>query len=313
LGGPGAERSPWRFVRIGIGCYLGLTFYPVIWAHGLGQIQVYLNALTALGILAHLLGWRAGSGVCLGLCCLVKPQYAILLIWAVLRRHWKFVAGFSAAVFPLGFVSLALFGWDNHMRYIEVIREIAKVGESFWANQSVNGFVNRLIGNGDAINFSPVEFAPYHPVVHTITIATSLLIIGLALYRGRTAVGGDSTLDLAVIIAAATMASPIAWEHHYGAFLPLFALALPACLKLTASSRMTGLVLGASFLAVSVAVLAPDEFFFPRWRNWAASHLFFGAILLFGLLIHLRRLSGAGATADARAKDDAASLQSVPT
>jgi hypothetical protein len=242
----------------------------------------------------------------------VKPQYAILLIWSLLRRHWRFVAGFSAAVFPLGFVSLALFGWDNHMRYIGVIREIAKVGESFWANQSVNGFVNRLIGNGDPVNFSPVEFAPYHPLVHSITIATSLLILGLALYRGKSAAGGDSTLDLAVMIAAATMASPIAWEHHYGAFLPLFALALPACLKLP-SSRISGLVLGASFLAVSVAVLAPDQFFSPKWRGWAASHLFFGAILLFGLLIHLRRMSGVGATADSRAEDDSPSLQSVPT
>ncbi|MEY3898680.1 MAG: hypothetical protein RLZZ214_4202, partial [Verrucomicrobiota bacterium] len=210
LSGPGNERSSWKFARIGICCYLGLTFYPVIWAHGLGQIQVYLNALTALGVLAHLLGWRVASGVCLGLCGLVKPQYAILLIWAIFRRHWRFLCGFSAAVFPLGLISLALFGWDNHMRYIEVIREIARLGEAFWANQSVNGLMNRLIGNGDPISFSPVDFAPYHPLVHAVTIGTSLLIIGLALFRRKAASGGESTLDLAVIIAAATMASPIA-------------------------------------------------------------------------------------------------------
>jgi hypothetical protein len=64
---------------------------------------------------------------------------------------------------------------------------------------------------------------------------------------------------------------------------------------------------------VSVAVLAPDEFFFPKWRSWAASHLFFGAILLFGLLIHLRRMSGQIATADSTAKDESPALQSVPT
>lgn len=313
LRGPGKDCSPWRYVRIGIGTYLGLTFYPVIWAHGLGQIQVFLNALTALGILAHLLGWQVRSGICLGICCLVKPQYAILLIWAILRRNWKFLTGFSVAVFPLGLVSLALFGWDNHMRYIEVIREIARVGESFWANQSVNGFVNRLIGNGDPINFSPVAFAPYHPLVHSITIATSLLIIGLALFRRKAATEGDSTLDLAVIIAAATMASPIAWEHHYGAFLPLFALALPACLRLSPGARIPGLLLGASYLAISIAVIAPDAFFSPRSRGWTASHLFFGAILFFGLLIYLRRMSRVGATAGSPEKEAATSLQSIAT
>jgi hypothetical protein len=221
------------------------------------------------------------------------------------------LTGFSIAVFPLGFVGLAVFGWDNHMRYIEVIREISKVGESFWPNQSVNGFVNRLIGNGDPVNFSSIDFAPYHPLVHAITIATSLLILGLAMYRRRSEVEGDSTLDLAVIIAAATMASPIAWEHHYGAFLPLFALALPACLKLAPHSKLPGWVLGASFLAVSVALLAPDAFFRPRSRGWMASHLFFGAILFFGLLIHLRRLSGRVATAASREKEPPPALQSV--
>ncbi len=32
-----------------------------------------------------------------------------------------------------------------------VIREIARVGETYWANQSVNGFMNRLLGNGEPV------------------------------------------------------------------------------------------------------------------------------------------------------------------
>jgi len=285
---PGKRSLSWRIARIVIIAILGLTFYPLMKAHERGQVQVFLNALTALGVLAHMLGWQARSGFLLGLCCLLKPQYLVLVIWTVLRRHWRMLAGIVIAVAPLGITSLVLFGWTNHLRYIEVIREIARVGETFWPNQCFNGFVNRLIGNGDPANFDPVGFAPYHPVVHVITLVTSLGLLVIALLRPRSKQAAPSTLDLGVVLASATLASPIAWEHHYGAFFPLFALALPACLDPELPVRRLGLLLGAAFLAMGVAVLAPECFFPAWWRAWAASHLFYGAILFFGILVYLR-------------------------
>ena len=285
----GEVNKAWRYARIGAVALLGLTFYPVIKAHQLGQIQVFLNALTALGVLAHMLGWKVRSGFCLGVCCLIKPQYAVVVIWALVRCHWRLLTGFLIGVVPLGLVSLAVFGWENHMRYIDVIRKIARLGESYWPNQCFNGFANRLLGNGDPVHFSAFEFAPYHPWVHLGTMITSLLILGLAFFRRRPA---NPTLDLAIIIASATMASPVAWEHHYGAFLPLFAFALPLCLNPQLPVRRLGLMLGASFLAMGIAVIAPDSFFTSAWRSVAGSHLFFGAVLFFGLLLYLRRRSG---------------------
>ena len=282
----GPDSTAARLTRIGIASFLGLTFYPVVKAHELGQIQVFLNALTALGVLAYVLGWRVRSGFLLGVCCLIKPQYGVLVIWALLRRHWRFLSGFGAAVVPLGLTSLAVFGWANHMRYIEVIRKIARLGESYWPNQCFNGFANRLIGNGDAVGFSAFEFAPYHPWVHAGTVITSLLILGLVLYKRRPF---DDQLDLAAVIASATLASPVAWEHHYGSFLPLFALALPACLGTGLPVRKLGIVLGLAFLAMGFALRVPDSFFNPPWLGWTASHLFFGALLFLGLLVYLRR------------------------
>ena len=285
---PGKQNRGWQLARVGIVLILGLTFYPLMKAHERGQIQVFLNALTAVGVLAHMLGWQARSGFLLGLCCLIKPQYMILAIWAILRRHWRMLSGIAVAVVPLGLISLAAFGWTNHLRYIEVIRQIARLGETFWPNQCFNGFTNRLIGNGDPVNFDPVGFAPYHPLVHTITVGTSLLILGLALFKRRVDAAQQPTLDLGVVLASATLASPIAWEHHYGAFFPLFALALTGCLNPRLPVRWLGFALGAAFLAMSVALLAPESFFSAWWRGWAASHLFYGAVLFFGLLFYLR-------------------------
>lgn len=283
-----AEGKAMKYLRIAVVSFLGLTFYPVTKAHELGQIQVFLNALTALGVLAHILGWRARSGFFLGLCCLIKPQYAVLLIWGLLRRHWRFLSGFATAVIPLGLTSLYVFGWANHMRYIEVIRKIARLGEIYWPNQCFNGFMNRLLLNGDPASFSAFEFAPYHPWIHVITVVTSLVILALALINRKPAQSTDSSLDLAVIIASATLASPIAWEHHYGSFLPLFALAMPYCLNPGLPVRHLGVLLGISFLAMGFALLDSDVLFINRWVGITASHLFFGALLFFGLLVYLR-------------------------
>ena len=40
-----------------------LTFYPIVKAFTLGQIQVWINAMFALSVLAWMLGWRASSGI----------------------------------------------------------------------------------------------------------------------------------------------------------------------------------------------------------------------------------------------------------
>jgi cell division protein FtsW (lipid II flippase) len=122
--------------------------------------------------------------------------------------------------------------------------------------------------------------------VHAGTVVTSLLILGLVLYKRRPF---DDQLDLAAVIASATLASPVAWEHHYGSFLPLFALALPACLGTGLPVRKLGIVLGLAFLAMGFALRVPDSFFNPPWLGWTASHLFFGALLFLGLLVYLRR------------------------
>ena len=75
------------------------------------------------------------------------------------------------------------------------------------------------------------------------------------------------------------MASPIAWEHHYGITLPLFALVLPSALheKNRIIVVLVSYVLVATFVA-SANLLA------DTWLNICQSTLFAGAVLLLWLL-----------------------------
>jgi hypothetical protein len=78
--------------RVAIVAGFTLTFYPLVKAYSLGQLQVWINGLFAVALLCWATGWRALSGVLVGLMCLIKPHYGLFLVWAALRREMRFAA-----------------------------------------------------------------------------------------------------------------------------------------------------------------------------------------------------------------------------
>jgi hypothetical protein len=217
---------------------------------------------------------------------LIKPQYGVLVPWGVLRREWRFVL--AAAVTGLAglAVSLWLFGLANHLDYFRVLSFISRQGESFYANQSVNGLLHRLLGNGNNLRWEANAFAPFHLVVYAVTTASSLAFLGLGLFGPRRREGRGSTLDFATAALAATLASPVAWEHHYGILIPLYAVLFGELCR--APRRRWGLAL----LGISYALTG--NFFAVLNRtadtpfNFLQSYMLAGALLALALLVGRR-------------------------
>jgi hypothetical protein len=274
-----------RQIAIVCGVLLGAMFYPILRAHILGQIQVWIDCLVATALLAYLTGWRALSGACIGVCCLIKPQYGLLMLWGLLRRDWRFSIGLIAVAGAGLIAAMVRYGFANHLEYLKVLRFIARHGEAYWPNQSVNGLLNRLLNNGDPLHFDRYSFPPYHTVVYLGTLLSSLVIVTIALWpiRGRSA----NSFDLATALLAATLAAPVAWEHHYGILLAIFAIATPMVLR-QAPSKLRGALLLASYLMVANALLRPAWLLGDPVREVLASHLFLGALLLLVILVGTR-------------------------
>lgn len=274
-----------RLIVVACSVLLGAMFYPILRAHILGQVQIFIDCLIAGALLAYVTGWRRLAGACVGLCCLIKPQYGLLLLWGLLRRDWRFSVGLTAVVGAGLTAAMIRYGLQNHLEYLKVLRFIARHGEAYWPNQSVNGLLNRLLDNGDPLRFDRYSFPPYHAVVYFGTLLSSLAIIVIALWptRGRPV----DPLDLAIALLGATLAAPVAWEHHFGILLPIFALVTPIVL-LRSASKTRGLLLLASYLMVANALLRPAWLLADPVRELLASHLFFGALLLFAILVGAR-------------------------
>jgi hypothetical protein len=201
-----------------------LTFFPIVKAYTLGQIQVWINALFAVAFWTWLTGRKQLCGALLGIICLIKPHYGMILFWGLLRRQWSFVLALLLTVLSGLLFSLALFGFANHLDYVHVVRFISRHGEAFFANQSVNGLLNRMFFNGDNLDWRLSAFAPFSAPVYAGTVASSLLLLSLGLFGPVRRRAPGSIVDFAIMALTATMASPVAWEHHYGILLPIYAL-----------------------------------------------------------------------------------------
>lgn len=264
-----------------------ITCYPVLKSVELGQIQTWLNALFAFAVLLHARDRRLAAGVLLGLIATIKPQLALLLPWAVLRRDWAFVKGMSGCAVLVMATSLLRYGLEPHLEYVGVVSTLSRHGESYYANHSFNGLLLRALHLGTNVTFEADRFAPYHPVVHWGTTLTTLLLVGFAMSSNRSSHRELPTLNLVLAGLCFTMASPIAWEHHYGIVPVAFAVLVPILMSRRAVSPALWACLGVSWILIAVRFAATLALHDSAW-NFLQSHVYFGALLLLGIL-HLSR------------------------
>src|SRR5215467_3294872 len=270
---------------------LALTFYPIVKAFTLGQIQIWLNGIFAVALLCWALGWKASSGVLIGLMCLVKPHYGLFVLWAALRREWRFAVA-CVAMSAIGLAaSIAMFGWADNVDYLGVFWFLSQHGEVYYPNQSFNGLLNRIMtlidpGSYNSLGFNDNAFPPFNAWVYAGTLITSFIILSAALFRRGNQGDPDRTVDFCTMALSITIASPIAWEHHYGILLPVFAVLFTSSL----GSRTRLALIAASYVLIS-HFFSVANMPAPTVLNVAQSYLFFAALVVL-ILLHKARSAG---------------------
>jgi len=224
-----------------------------------------------------------------GMAALIKPQLGLLFLWALARRQWSFLlAGASTFLAGLG-MSLYLLGPAPHVQYLGVLRFLSEHGESYFPNQSVCGMLHRLLRNGENLNWDPPggpggwmgHFPPYHPVVHIATMASSLVLVALAIFPPHPEQRRADVLDLARMALTATIASPVAWEHHYGVLAPVFVVLAPAVMRVSGPGPRLALL--ASYIVASNPFRIANRLADTPW-NIAQSYLLGAGLVVLALL-----------------------------
>ena len=265
-----------------------LCFYPILRALDLGQVQILVDVLFTWACYHYLKDKSFAAGTLIGLCVLLKPQMGLFCIWALVRRDWKFLQGWLLTAGGGFAVSLIKYGVEWPFQYLKVLSYIQDHGESSFANQSVNGLAHRALGLGPNLHWDANAFAPSDPLITILTSVTSAAFILIGLFGIPRKVSIEmKALPLIFAAICFTMASPVAWNHHYGILLPAFGLCAILFLSGNYSSRYW-LALGTLFFLCENS-LAMTNWLAETRYNFIQSYLFIGALGLLAPLLCLAR------------------------
>ena len=262
------------------------TFYPITRAIQLGQIQVWIDCLVVWICSFFWRDKKFVAGMLIGFICTLKPQLGLLLIWALTWREYKLCLGFVSVFLPLEIIATALYGVHNTVAYFKVWCFISTHGEVYFPNQSFNGLVSRLLHNGDSLMWQAHSFAPFDSGVYLTTLVTSAALVLIALVMPLWLHRSADIADLCVALLCFTMASPVAWEHHYGITLPIFGIMLYRIMAQELAFRRRHLLM---VTALAWCLMAN---FMPCLNIPAASmanppqcYLLFGALILLAISV----------------------------
>ncbi len=259
---------------------LMVTFLPLINALFLGQVQTIINFLAMTSVLLWRNRRRVAPGILLGLCCWLKPQMALFLLWGLLRRQWSFAVSLAAMLAAGVGVSIAVYGLHNTLEYGAVLHYLSLRGDSLYTNQSLNGLLHRLMHVGSAAN-ADHGYPPFNRTIWLATWVSSAVLLTLALLIPPLRRIEATATDFLIFAMATVMASPIAWEHHYGVFFLAFLLLMPRALL---RWRAFFLLLGLYLLISGTWAPLPKLLLLTPW-TFTLSHLYYGALGIFAWLL----------------------------
>ena len=275
-----SNKTPFlQFIIIGI---ITVLFYPLIHSYRLGQIQTILTMLATLVLYYYLCDKKRVAGLCLGLICLVKPQLGLIFVWGLIRKEWLMVISGCITIVAVLLPSILLYGFHNHWDYLAALSHLSRYGECFYANQSVNGLMNRLLFNGNNLNWSGTAFPPFNLTVYVSTLFSSVILILFGLLWGCKNTK-PNVIKLSIMMLCTTMASPIAWEHHYGILLPIFVLLSPFILYYYQTSKWKIWMYALAFVMASQYLSIVNKLA-NSYLNILQSYLYFAALVILAFL-----------------------------
>jgi len=275
-----------------------ILYFPDHLAFVLGQLQTLLDLLFLLACLALVYERRLLSGCLIGAAAIAKPQFAMFGLLAIWRKDWRFIIGFIVITGVCLLLSVVLYGWRNELDYLPVLSFLSHHGEWEHMNQSVNGVLVRLLYHGPSLDLDPhgfilqSAFPPYIPAVYYATLLSSIVMIAIPfLTPAKSNDVVSRLLQFCVASILFTMASPVAWTHHYGILLPAYVVAVKAIWDRLASQKgwvsLVFLVISFVLTGVMGAGSASGRPVGPTIPalNIQQSHVFIGACILVGVLL----------------------------
>jgi Glycosyltransferase family 87 len=186
--------------------FFWLLFAPLLVVLYQGQSSVMVLAAFAMAFVELKKGHSLAAGVALGF-GLVKFQFVLpLALIFLLRRQWRFVAGFAASAAALGSMSIVAVGWGGILDYMHLLLRIGNNPHNVSYGSAVD--MPTLHGLVYAIGGRYLSTTGSNIAVALLSIA---LLAWIAWFWERT----DDTTAFDLMFAAAIAASLLCGSHMF--------------------------------------------------------------------------------------------------
>jgi len=283
------EEGPLSLLAVCV-VFVCLNFFPTIRAMQCGQAGFVLLFLTTAALALCLApagapggprGRSALAGACLALAAAIKLTPIILiawLAWAGRRRVAAWGLGWLAA---FGAIGLAVAGWSNHLTYATGFMPSLARGAATYANQSINGFLNRLLTDRSVAVF---DFAEEPALVWWGTRLAAAALLACAFWLTRRSAGPEAqpgralALGYGLMVLSTLMVAPISWEHHY--VMALLPLAILIGCQADGGSLRALALLALAYIAMAMDIFELVRKQMPIGSRYALSYVLCGGALL---------------------------------
>ena len=218
-----------NFIWLGSALAALTFFYPLLYSLRLGQT----TPLVFLGVTALYSVYKAGypklSGVILGGIICLKITPLILLVYFMVRKKWSLVISSGCAIAFIVIASTFLMGWESNSAFIWNIMRLSGYSVASWNNQSLDGFLLRLVTGGLHLYDWHILALPFTIKMLKYAVVSLLMVVWLIAISApeRT----DDTKELfgfSLTVTLMVVLSPISWTHY------LLFLVFPYLVLLTA-------------------------------------------------------------------------------
>ena len=259
-------------------CIFSLSYlsFPTKFTFGMGQVNLIAYTILLFSFFFFLRKKHFLTALLFTVACICKPILGFSLLFFIINKQWKILL-YSLGLLGFWFWIPLLFDKNALIDYLyyfqHVIPEISRpVGREIYYNQGISAFVFRLTTN---------QFARL--------LLSYLATICVFAYGLVTSFQQKKNLmyQFSLLLTMIPILDPMSWQHHFIFLILPFSYAAYVFYKYKQYKHLT--ILFIAYLLVSFNIKTPQLFqHFPF--NLLLSNTFYGALLLFVLLVVKRRL-----------------------
>lgn len=265
------EKYSWRHVLIFTS--LAYLFFPVKFTFGMGQSNVIAALLLTGGYYFYRRKVFDKSGIFLALSYLIKPIFGVTVLYFITRKAWRVLRTLTVTTGVVVLLSVFVFGISLYTFYFfEIIPSLMNSNaNAVYYNQSPVGFLARL--------------GLEQMVIKWIATGINFFLLGYTLFLSQRK-KIDTDILFAIFVTLIPLIHSLSWQHHFAVLIIPFVI---VTMKIMKSKRYLLLVLlFFAYLLVGWNIKTPELYaIFPI--SLLLSHVFYGCLLLLGILFTLAR------------------------